>query len=75
MLSNNILVYNYKMSSNNTKKDIVFSDNDYNNLTKQIETYIKTDSGKKVLKEIKIIQSQLEESIRSLSTDLKEFEK
>jgi hypothetical protein len=63
------------MSSNNTKKDIVFSDNDYNNLTKQIETYIKTDSGKKVLKEIKIIQSQLEESIRSLSTDLKEFEK
>jgi hypothetical protein len=64
------------MSSNNTnKKNIVFSDNDYNNLTKQIETYIKTDSGKKVLKEIKIIQKQLDESIKSLSNDLKDFQK
>ena len=64
------------MSSNNSsKKNIVFSDNDYNNLTKQIETYIKTDSGKKVLKEIKTIQIQLEESIKSLSDDLKEFKK
>ena len=73
--TNSTNLTNSTNSTNSNKKNIVFNDQEYNNLVKQIETYVKTDSGKKVLKEIKIIQTQLQESIKSLEKDLKELEK
>jgi len=63
------------MSSNKSQKNIIFSDQEYNHLVKQIETYVKTDSGKKVLKDIEMIRSDLETSLKSLEKDILDLKK
>ncbi len=63
------------MSSNKSQQNIIFSDKEYNNLVKQIETYVKTDSGKKVLKDIEMIRSDLESSLKSLEKDILDLKK
>ena len=63
------------MSSNKSQKNIIFSDKEYNNLVKQIETYAKTESGKKVLRDIEMIQSDLESSLKSLEKDILDLKK
>jgi hypothetical protein len=63
------------MSSKKSQKNIIFSDQEYNHLVKQIETYAKTDSGKKVLKDIEKIRSDLESSLKSLEKDILDLTK
>jgi hypothetical protein len=63
------------MSSKNTniKPEYEFTEADYKNLAKQIEPFIKTDSGGKVISEIMKIQMELDESINILNKDLKKL--
>ena len=63
------------MSSNKSQKNIIFNDKEYNNLVKQIETYAKTESGKKVLRDIEMIRSDLESSLKSLEKDISDLKK